>query len=112
MRELVTGGPLVASFEPKNDLMYYGGGIYTSIPNQRAEWEQVDHAVLLVGFGEDAKGQKYWLLQNSWGDTWGEDGFLRMARGSDESGVESIVVSADVVEDTRPKVLNAFVQAL
>jgi cathepsin C len=112
MEELVKGGPLVASFEPKNDLMYYGGGIYKSIPNQRAEWEQVDHAVLLVGFGEDAKGQKYWLLQNSWGDNWGEDGFIRIARGSDESGVESIVVAADVVEDTRPTVLNSFVQAL
>jgi len=112
MRELVTGGPLVASFEPKNDLMYYGGGIYKSIPNQRAEWEQVDHAVLLVGFGEESNGQKYWILQNSWGENWGEDGFIRIARGSDESGIESIVVSADVVEDTRPAVLSAFVQAL
>lgn len=112
IRELVTGGPLVASFEPKNDLMYYGGGVYKSVPNQRAEWERVDHAVLLVGFGEDANGQKYWLLQNSWGDNWGEGGFFRMHRGSDESGIESIVVSADVVEDTRPGVLNAFVQAL
>jgi len=112
MRELVTGGPLVASFEPKNDLMYYGGGVYKSLPNQRAEWERVDHAVLLVGFGEDVKGQKYWLLQNSWGEHWGEDGFFRMHRGSDESGIESIVVSADVVEDTRPGVLEEFVRAL
>lgn len=112
MRELVSGGPLVASFEPKNDVMYYGGGIYKSVPNQRAEWEQVDHAVLLVGYGEDANGQKYWLLQNSWGENWGEDGFIRIARGSDESGIESIVVSADVVEDTRPKVLNSFLQTL
>lgn len=112
MRELVTRGPLVASFEPKNDLMYYGGGIYKSSPNQRAEWEKVDHAVLLAGFGEDHSGKKYWLLQNSWGPTWGEDGFFRMHRGSDESGIESIVVSADVVEDQRPGVLAAFVQAL
>jgi len=112
MRELVNGGPLVASFEPKNDLMYYGGGIYKSVAGQRAEWEKVDHAVLLVGFGEDPNGQKYWTLQNSWGNTWGEDGFFRMARGSDESGIESIVVSADVVEDTRPTVLSEFAQYL
>merc|ERR1719424_5847 len=112
MHELVAGGPLVASFEPKNDLMYYGGGIYKSVPNQRAEWEKVDHAVLLVGFGEETNGEKYWLLQNSWGDNWGEDGFFRMHRGSYESGIESIVVSADVVEDTRPDVLNAFLQTL
>jgi len=112
MRELVTGGPVVASFEPKNDLMYYFGGIYKSIPNQRAEWEKVDHAVLLVGFGQNLRGEKYWLLQNSWGPTWGEDGFFRMHRGDDESGIESIVVAADVVEDKRPDVIAALVQAL
>lgn len=104
MRELVEGGPLVAAFEPKPDIMYYSGGIYASVPNHRAEWEQVDHAVLLVGYGVE-NGQKYWTLQNSWGNTWGENGFFRMLRGSDESGIESIVVSADVVEDTRNEAL-------
>lgn len=111
MRELVHGGPLVASFEPKNDIMYYGGGVYKRVPNQRSEWEQVDHAVLLVGFGEDA-GEKYWTLQNSWGDTWGEDGFFRVVRGTDESGIESIVVAADVVEDDQPVVLDQFAALL
>jgi cathepsin C len=86
IRELVTGGPLVISFEPKNDLMYYSGGVYQSVPNQRSEWERVDHAVLLLGFGED-RGQKYWLLQNSWGQGWGEDGFFRLVRGTDDSAV-------------------------
>jgi len=97
----------VASFEPKNDLMYYSGGVYTSVPNQRTEWEKVDHAVLLVGYGEE-NGKKYWILQNSWGKDWGEHGYFRMARGTDESGVESIVVSADVVEDIQPSVLLQF----
>jgi len=107
IKELVQGGPLVASFEPKNDLMYYSGGVYTSVPNQRTEWEKVDHAVLLVGYGEE-NGKKYWILQNSWGKDWGEHGYFRMARGTDESGVESIVVSADVVEDIQPSVLLQF----
>jgi len=111
MRELVQGGPLVASFEPTNELMYYGGGIFHSVPHERAEWEKVDHAVLLVGFGEEA-GKKYWILQNSWGPEWGEDGYFRMRRGTDESGIESIVVAADVVEDEQPVVLQAFVQSL
>eukprot|EP00931_Biecheleriopsis_adriatica_P003797 TRINITY_DN105556_c0_g1_i1.p1 TRINITY_DN105556_c0_g1~~TRINITY_DN105556_c0_g1_i1.p1 ORF type:complete len:513 (-),score=103.41 TRINITY_DN105556_c0_g1_i1:18-1556(-) len=97
-------GPLVVSFEPKSDILYYEGGIYSSSPHQRTEWEPVDHAVLLVGYGTE-KGQKYWLLQNSWGDDWGEKGFFRMARGEDESGVESIVVAADVVETSQPSSL-------
>jgi len=109
MRELVRDGPLVASFEPQNDLMYYSGGVYKRVPHlQHAEWEQVDHAVMLIGYGEE-DGKKYWILQNSWGRDWGEDGYFRMARGVDESGVESLVVAADVVEEERPHVLLQFV---
>lgn len=104
LEELHQRGPVVVSFEPKNDLMYYGGGIYRSSPNVHSEWERVDHAVLLVGWGEEA-GKKYWLLQNSWGPDWGEKGFFRMARGENDSGIESIAVAANVVEDERPNVL-------
>lgn len=112
MRELVTGGPLVASLKPDLDLMYYDGGVYKSVPHPlHSEWEPVDHAVLLVGFGEE-DGVKYWLLQNSWGQEWGEDGFGRIVRGKDENGIESIVVAADVVEDKRPDVLVQFLQTL
>lgn len=110
-RELMEHGPLVVSFEPQSDILYYTGGIYSSAPHQRSEWEQVDHAVLLVGFGEE-KGKKYWLLQNSWGKEWGEGGYIRMARGSDESGVESIVVGADVVEESQPDILLQFASQL
>eukprot|EP00397_Hematodinium_sp_SG-2012_P028593 GEMP01030119.1.p1 GENE.GEMP01030119.1~~GEMP01030119.1.p1 ORF type:complete len:440 (+),score=127.24 GEMP01030119.1:371-1690(+) len=95
-RELVENGPLVVSFEPKDDFMYYSDGIYKSGPESvHQEWERVDHAVLLVGYGEEA-GQKYWRVQNSWGPGWGEGGFFRIARGENDSGVESIAVAADI----------------
>jgi len=105
--ELYHNGPLVVSFEPENDIMYYGGGIYRSRPQPHSEWERVDHAVLLVGYGEES-GKKYWILQNSWGPDWGEKGFFRMIRGENDSGVESIAVAADVVEDKNPDVLLQF----
>merc|ERR1719229_124204 len=102
MEELYENGPMVVSFEPAEDFMYYSDGVYKSegLHNQTAkpEWEKVDHAVLLVGYGEDS-GTPYWRIQNSWGPDWGEDGFFRMLRGKDESGIESIAVAADVVED-------------
>jgi len=108
--ELTTGGPLVMSFEPKEDFMYYENGIYHSVPNKiHQEWEQVDHAVLLVGYGEE-DGKKYWLLQNSWGEDWGEKGYFRMLRGQDESGCESIVVAAEVVEEPKNVVLDDFLK--
>jgi len=39
----------------------------------------IDHAVTLVGYGEEA-GQGYWLVRNSWGTGWGENGHIRVAR--------------------------------
>jgi len=112
MDELHDNGPVVVSLEPKSDLMYYSGGIYESTPDEvHQEWERVDHAVLLVGYGEE-NGKKYWLLQNSWGPEWGEGGFFRMARGINDSGVESIAVAADVVDDPRGTNVKTFVSQL
>jgi len=97
MEELANNGPLVVSFEPKDDFMYYNSGIYNSGADQiHQEWERVDHAVLLVGYGEEA-GHKFWKVQNSWGNEWGENGFFRITRGDNDSGIETISVAADVV---------------
>jgi len=101
--ELVRNGPLAVGLEPDEDFMYYSDGIYKSskakpIVQNDGEWQQVDHGVLLVGYGEE-KGQKYWRIQNSWGTDWGEDGFFRILRGQDESAIESMAEAADVVED-------------
>jgi len=40
----------------------------------------VDHAIQLVGWGTDPKAGDYWLVRNSWGPNWGEDGYIRVAR--------------------------------
>ncbi|CAD7963661.1 unnamed protein product [Amoebophrya sp. A25] len=99
MEELALNGPLVVSFEPKDDFMYYQSGVYQSSSERiHQEWEKVDHAVLLVGYGEDEAGQKFWKVQNSWGDEWGEKGFFRISRGDNDSGIESISVAADIEE--------------
>ncbi|KAG5681190.1 hypothetical protein PVAND_010647 [Polypedilum vanderplanki] len=45
---------------------------------------EVNHAVILVGYGTDQKtGTPYWIVRNSWGPEWGENGYFRMERGAD-----------------------------
>lgn len=54
----------------------YRGGLY-SAPDCNPRF--TNHAVLVVGYGTD-RGQDYWLVKNSWGTQWGEEGFIRLAR--------------------------------
>lgn len=51
----------------------------------------VDHAILLVGFGTDVASPTpdYWRLKNSWGTSWGEKGFMQLARGKNQCGIAS-----------------------
>ena len=46
------------------------------------------HAVRLVGWGEE-RGLKYWIVANSWGKLWGEDGNFRIVRGKNHCRVRS-----------------------
>ncbi|XP_076073322.1 dipeptidyl peptidase 1-like isoform X2 [Mytilus galloprovincialis] len=97
MKNLVENGPIAVSFMVYDDFMHYKSGIYqhTTLTNSFNPFEITNHVVLVVGYGYDSDiGNKYWLVKNSWGTKWGEDGFFRIMRGVDECSIESIAVQS------------------
>lgn len=116
MTDLFHYGPVAVALEPAMDFMYYRSGIYKSTSvKTNVPWVKVDHAVLLIGWGEELDGEDsktpYWTIQNSWGKEWGEHGNIRLIRGENESGVEFQAVSARVGLGKPEKVLS-YVQGI
>uniref|UniRef100_A0A8R1IP54 Pept_C1 domain-containing protein n=1 Tax=Caenorhabditis japonica TaxID=281687 RepID=A0A8R1IP54_CAEJA len=86
--EIYHNGPVEASFKVYADFYQYKSGIYKYTGGKLVG----GHAVKIIGWGND-NGVDYWLIANSWGTTFGEDGFFRMVRGTNECGIESNVVA-------------------
>ncbi|CAD6223787.1 unnamed protein product [Miscanthus lutarioriparius] len=95
---LVRRGPLAVGLNAAF-MQTYVGGVSCPLLCPRA-W--VNHGVLLVGYG--ARGfaalrlgyRPYWIIKNSWGKQWGEQGYYRLCRGSNVCGVDSMVSAVAV----------------
>lgn len=73
-------GPVSVAIDAHLDsFQYYGGGVYYD-PKCGNTPDDVNHAVLVVGYGVEDDGTKYWLVKNSYGKTWGLDGYIKMAK--------------------------------
>jgi len=104
--ELVKTGPIVIGFLVTDEFQHYKGGIFVSTglklsPSLKFNpLESTNHAVLVVGYGVES-GVKYWIVKNSWGPEWGEKGYFRIRRGTDELGIESLGVYAKAYLNNR-----------
>lgn len=79
-------GPVQVAFEVYQDFMSYKSGVYHHITGSLLG----GHAVEMIGWGTD-NGTPFWLVKNSWSSSWGEQGYFRIVRGSNECGIESSV---------------------
>ena len=95
LREAVYRSPVAVSIEADTKtFQFYQGGILDSTNCGTT----LDHGVLAVGYGEE-DGKKYWIVKNSWGADWGENGYVRIGRADseDSEGVCGIAKDAAFV---------------
>merc|ERR1712226_1095878 len=87
---VATKGPIAISVAAGGlGWQLYGGGIMKQGPFNKGF--DIDHAVQLVGYGEQNK-VLYWIVRNSWGN-WGEHGYIRIQRfgeGKEPCGMDTI----------------------
>ena len=95
LKEAVYRGPVAVSIEADTKtFQFYKSGILDSANCGTS----LDHGVLAVGYGIE-NDKKYWIVKNSWGSDWGENGYVRIARGDSKvsEGVCGIAKDASLV---------------
>ncbi|PAV78738.1 hypothetical protein WR25_07428 [Diploscapter pachys] len=88
-------GPVTFGMNVTRFLYYYRNGIFTPDPKDCTQNSLGSHAMTLVGYGKDANtGNLFWVVKNSWGQYWGENGFFKLARNVNACGMANNVVAA------------------
>ena len=97
-KEIFARGPIACGID-SHPLLNYEQGVYSG------ESEDMNHVVSVVGWGvEKETGTNYWIVRNSWGEYWGEMGYVRVAFGS--LNIESECAWAVLGDFTAPEKNN------
>jgi len=86
--EVSTNGPMETGFMVYRDFMTYKSGVYQHVTGE----ELGGHAVAIIGYGNEG-GLDYWLCKNSWGPSWGDNGYFKIKHG--DCGVDVSVWTCD-----------------
>jgi len=82
LENAVVIGPVSVAIEADQEaFQFYKSGVF----DDDTCGDMLDHGVLAVGYGVD-NNKKYWIVKNSWGADWGDNGYIRMVRSTNEEG--------------------------
>lgn len=122
MKELIRNGPMNAEFEAPSVFATYQSGLLTqdgfeslkaksmdasegqkatnvssqTLNDHHLAWTNLNHSVMLMGWGVDESDKKFWIVRNSYGEKWGMNGDFYIRRGNDDFGIESEQVAFEV----------------
>jgi len=91
-------GPISIALDATLLQSYWGGIIDPFFPNWECDPTELDHALLIVGWGQErnwiGEMTPYWLVKNSWGTDWGDSGYFLIARNYNLCGLANAVSCA------------------
>jgi len=90
---VATVGPVSVAIHASDSFKQYGEGIFDE---EDCNGFRPNHAVLVVGYGTNEEGD-YWLVKNSWGKTWGDQGYIKMSRNKNNQCFIASAASYPVV---------------
>jgi C1A family cysteine protease len=96
LKSAIAQGPVSVTVDAESTpFMYYTSGI---VDSSAGCGTSLDHAITAVGYGSE-NGVEYYIIRNSWGSSWGESGYIRLAveeSGSGVCGIQQVSVWPDM----------------